>query len=245
MQSEAGSPEIPPRLLAGEIHLWMGRLDDGVPEEAESALSPDEISRRDRLRMPHLRRRFGACRGLLRRLAGHYLGRPAASIVFTYGAQGKPAIEGLEFNLSHSGERLAAAFSRNQPLGLDIEEITPRIHARDIATRYFTVRERSLLDTPDDTVFLRRFFQLWTAKEAVMKATGLGFALALDRITIGLDPLCLLALDHPGSRAWNLIDVAPAADCAGTLACPPGCSVRSFHLPPPGASDVGICGAQR
>ena len=231
MRSEHTSAADHPALAPGEIHLWLARLDTGAIDAAGPVLSAEELQRRDRLRMPHLRRRFDACRTLLRRLIGRYLNCPARTVSFSYGAQGKPAVPGLEFNLSHSGDRMAVAFAREAPLGLDIEEIAPRLHARDIADRYFTPEERALLATPNDTLFRRRFFQLWTAKEAVMKATGLGFALDLHRIAIDLDPLRLANLDWDGPRDWTLTAVTPAPDCAGALAAPPGFTVRSFLLP--------------
>lgn len=183
--------------------------------------------------MPFLRTRFAVARGTLRILAGKYLGTAPNELAFRYGAQGKPELDGLHFNISHSGDRLAAAFSVDSPLGLDIEELSPRLHTRDIAERYFSSRERNELETSGDEEFLRRFYRLWTAKEAVMKATALGFALELSKIEIGLDPLRLVSLDWDGPCDWELLDVAPGEDCAGTLACRPGSTLTRFTISRP------------
>lgn len=217
-------------LQPGNVHLWDRTLDDTAPAAFQPLLSPDEIARMERFKMPFLRSRFAVSRGTLRILAGRYLGVPPGSLAFRYGTQGKPELDGLHFNISHSGGRMAAAFSCDDPLGLDIEEISPRLHARDIAGRYFSARERETLETPDDTEFLRRFYQLWTAKEAVMKATSLGFALELANIEIGLNPLRLTSLKWDGPCDWELHNVAPGEDCAGTLACRPGCTVSRFSM---------------
>lgn len=178
--------------------------------------------------MPHLRRRYAIARGALRILAGRYLGIAPADLAFRYGEHGKPEIDGLHFNLSHTGDLMAVAFSPDGPLGLDIEEISPRLHARDIAGRYFSPRERQELETPDDEEFLRRFFRLWTSKEALMKATSLGFALELSKIEIGLNPLRVVALNWSGPQKWELHAVDPADGFMGTLAAPPDCKIERF-----------------
>jgi 4'-phosphopantetheinyl transferase len=219
-----------PPLSPGEVHLWRQTLDETDPVPYQGWLSPDEVARMARFKMPFLRTRFAVARGTLRCLAGRYLEVSPEKLTFRYGAHGKPELDGLHFNISHSGGRLAVAFGCDGPLGLDIEQISPRLHARDIAGRYFSAREREELDTADDAEYLRRFYRLWTAKEAVMKATALGFALELANIEIGLNPLRLVSLNWDGPRDWELRDVAPGEDCAGTLACRPGCTVREFSV---------------
>lgn len=227
MPSPGGS--LPP-LQPGVVHLWHSRLDRATPAVYERWLSRDETARMERLMRPVLRTRFAVARGTLRLLAGRYLGRDPEKLAFRYGEHGKPELDGLHFNISHSGERLAAAFSCDGPVGLDIEKISRRDRARDIAARYFSVRECAELKTSDDAEYLCRFYRLWTAKEAVMKATSLGFALELAHIEIGLNPLRLVSLQWDGPCDWELHDVAPGEDCAGTLACRPGSTVSVFTL---------------
>lgn len=182
--------------------------------------------------MPVLRTRYAIARGALRVLAGRYLEEKPGTLPFIYGEHGKPALKNrpLHFNLSHSGDLMVAAFTLDGPLGLDIEQISPRLHARDIARRYFSERERGEMETSDDKRYLRRFFRLWTAKEALMKATSLGFALELSKIEVGLDPLRVVSLDWDGPGDWTLHRVDPAEDFAGTLACRPGGEVARFSF---------------
>lgn len=217
-------PQLP--LQAGQVDLWRCRLDRAEQDTFRQVLSADEMRRRERFKMPHLQTRFTVARGALRILAGRYLDKPPESLRFLYGAQGKPLLDGLHFNLSHSGDLMTAAFSVDGPLGIDIEEITPRLYIRDIASRYFSKRECGELETPDDTEFLHRFYRLWTAKEAVMKATALGFALELSKIEVGLFPLRLITLE--GGDAWTLREAAPAPEFAGTLACRADAEIRWF-----------------
>ena len=89
-----------------------------------ATLSADEQVRAARFRFAEHRDRFSAGRGLLRELLGGYVQRPAATLRFAQGAQGKPHLVGeaagaLHFNLSHSGERALYAVARRE-VGVDI-----------------------------------------------------------------------------------------------------------------------------
>lgn len=88
-----------------------------------------------------------------------------------YGEYGKPYIPGgAEFNVSHGGNWAVLASDR-QLIGVDIEPINPA--NLDVAKRVFTPNERSWMDQDP----LVRFHILWTIKESIMKAAGLGLQL--------------------------------------------------------------------
>jgi 4'-phosphopantetheinyl transferase len=91
----------------------------------------------------------------------------------TYGKNGKPYLSNgsMHFSLSHSGGYaiLAAA---DAEIGADIEKITAYDGA--VAARCFTEEELRWLEEQGGD---EAFFVLWTAKESVMKASGLGFSL--------------------------------------------------------------------
>ncbi|MCL1807449.1 MAG: 4'-phosphopantetheinyl transferase superfamily protein [Oscillospiraceae bacterium] len=86
---------------------------------------------------------------------------------------GKPTMKdgGQFFNLSHSGDYVVLATAGRQ-IGVDIEKITRFSEA--VAARCFTPQER---DWMQEQRTGEAFFQIWTAKESVMKAIGLGFSL--------------------------------------------------------------------
>jgi 4'-phosphopantetheinyl transferase len=52
----------------------------------------------------------------------------------------------------------------------------------NIATRYFTPIESSALEALATPARVRRFVELWTLKEAYLKARGLGLSIPLDAI---------------------------------------------------------------
>ena len=105
---------------------------------------------------------------LVRHLAHEYLGLKGDEIRYTYSKNGKPSISGAPnfcFNISHSGEYVICAVSK-QSIGCDIQYKKPC----DIRMgRYiFTPEEMSLVHNSDD------FYRMWTLKEALLKAIGIG-----------------------------------------------------------------------
>src|SRR5436190_3484493 len=99
------------RLGPAEVHVWRAGLvvDEAELERLAAFLSPDEHERARRFRLPELRRRFVATRGILRELLGHYLQSPPAHFRFQQNEHGKPFLAAahsadLRFNVSHSRE---------------------------------------------------------------------------------------------------------------------------------------------
>ena len=113
-----------PRLLGDQVWVW--RLGLRETEELDWAwgdLSSAERERAHRYRHQGDRQGFILTRSWLRRLAGAYLGLAPQSVQFQLGPHGKPFLRGhpLQFNLSHSGDWALLAFSRDRPLGIDLE----------------------------------------------------------------------------------------------------------------------------
>ncbi len=96
---------------------------------------------------------------------------------------GKPFLpNGPCFNLSHSGNKVVLV-TDEQETGVDIEAIVP--YPLNVVRKVFTEFEQSWLrfQATDEA-----FYRLWTGKEAVMKALGLGFQLPPESFEISPDP---------------------------------------------------------
>ena len=85
-----------------------------------------------------------------------------------YNEYGKPNIKGgLHFSISHCKAGIAVAVD-DQPIGIDIEAIR---HAdEELIERVMNEQERKQIKTDRD------FTRLWTGKEAVVKAQGVGIS---------------------------------------------------------------------
>ncbi|MDR2012983.1 MAG: 4'-phosphopantetheinyl transferase superfamily protein [Rhodanobacter sp.] len=169
-----------PALGDAEIHVWSACVEGA---------SPRAIAK--------------AAHALLERLLRGYT--PDGTVPrIERGPHGKPFAPDwpdLEFNLSHAGPQVLLAFARRQALGVDIEAETRRFSA-GLARRFFAPRETAALERLPEPLRHTAFLHLWTHKEALLKALGVGLHFGLDRIEF--------ALDENGSVS-SLHNCAPAA----------------------------------
>ena len=88
-----------------------------------------------------------------------------------FDANGKPFVDGVCFNLSHSGDMVICAVSENE-VGCDIEQIkdAPRL----VAEKAFSLEEREQLQQISDELYNKEFFRIWTKKESFLKMKGTG-----------------------------------------------------------------------
>jgi 4'-phosphopantetheinyl transferase len=222
---------IAPVLADDEVHVWRARLDRPAEhfQELMTLLSEEECARADRFHFERHRRRFIAARGLLRVLLGDYLKGDARRVEFHYGAAGKPRLTPdietppLHFNVTHSGEIALFAFCRARELGIDVEQVRPYAHAEQIAKRFFSQRESALLQALPPEERNAAFFNAWTRKEALLKATGKGISFGLDRVEVALapgQPAQFVSLDGDKRKAggWALWSLTPAPGYVAAVA---------------------------
>ncbi|GLQ88444.1 4'-phosphopantetheinyl transferase family protein [Dyella flagellata] len=152
----------------------------------------------------------------LRALLGIYLGLPAEAVALVEGEHGKPQLaepwdRWLQFNWSHSGEAALVAIARDCSPGVDIERLRPRPRAMQLAERFFHPEETAALAKLDESRREQAFLQLWTAKEAVLKALGRGIAFGLQRLQLTVAPAtpCVLWLEGDDATQWQLHSVCP------------------------------------
>ena len=220
------APSAPPRLGAGEVHVFAARLDD--PAAAPPPwLSPDERRRAARFHFERDRRRFAAARGILRAILGRYLGLDPSALGFAYGHHGKPALAspsaGPRFNVSHSGGLALLAFAAEHEVGVDVEQERPVPEMDSIRERNFSARENAELGVLPEAERGRAFFRCWTRKEAFIKAIGDGLSYPLDAFDVTVAPgeparLLRVGGDPDAARRFHLEGLEPAHGFAAALA---------------------------
>lgn len=102
---------------------------------------------------------------------------------FDYTSYGKPylGLNEVFLNWSHSGEFISLATAK-RPVGVDIE-----CHCKieRAAARYICCNEEwEKMDRLEGSVFLTEFYRLWTAKESLLKAKGIGLGMEPSRLKI-------------------------------------------------------------
>ncbi|MEL6429376.1 MAG: 4'-phosphopantetheinyl transferase superfamily protein [Planctomycetota bacterium] len=84
-----------------------------------------------------------------------------------------PTAGGWHWSISHDRTLVAAAVWRHGPVGVDLERI--ELRRRLLVERVSTAEERELLgETEEVPLDALGFARLWTTKEAVVKAEGIG-----------------------------------------------------------------------
>ena len=182
--------QFPPenlQLFDNEVHLWGKYLDIPIEEVKELAkiLAPDEQKRADRFRFPIHRKRFIVARATLRNILASYLDLDAKQIQFQYSDRGKPSLidRNIKFNLSHSSDLAVYGFTNNRNIGVDLEYLKDMPDAENLAKRFFSNNEYQAISSLQPSYKQQAFFQIWTAKEAYLKATGVGLT-GLDDVEI-------------------------------------------------------------
>ena len=179
----------------GELHLLLVDLREAAASERglRGFLSRDEIERAARFQAEGARSRFVLTRGWLRVILARCLNATPERLTFSYGANGKPALaeewrrSELFFNVSHSGDYALIGLTSGRAIGVDIEQVRPMPDFAEIASGYFSETEMRAIEAFPEADRLRGFFRCWTRKEAFMKATGDGMAIALDAFSVTLD----------------------------------------------------------
>ncbi len=216
------TPQETPKLFPDEVHLWLVRLEgqDLDLEDLGEALSKDEQTKAHRFRFEQHRRRYVACRGILRKLIGRYLLQEPSHIRFRYEPKGKPVLdkksgEGLQFNLSHSEGLALFALTRDREIGVDVERVRRISDSTQIAERFFSLREREELRGLSSPNRIAGFFNCWTRKEAYLKARGEGISKGLDQFCVSLVPgeparLLTVGWDPKEVERWSMLSLLPA-----------------------------------
>jgi 4'-phosphopantetheinyl transferase len=230
---EPAWPEPPndPRLNANEVHVWSVSLDQAQSQMSNLAatLCPEEQTRARRFHFERDRNRFVVARGSLRSLLGRYLRIPPGEITFEYSTRGKPSLENISgcgavhSNLAHSGGLALIAVTRVAELGVDVEQSRAVEDAEAIAQRFFSARESAILRSLPPPEVQTVFFNLWTRKEAWLKATGEGIGETLNQVEVSClanEPSRVVSLfgNVEAAREWRLMHLTPANGYVGALA---------------------------
>ena len=184
------SQEIYSRKMQSELFVYYGdskNFEIKIPE-LYSLLSNNEQERANRFKYKTDFNCYVSVHALLRVELCKLLNINIKSILIEESKNGKPSVSGsdMPFSLSRSKNYFTFIIGKNnQMVGIDIEQIKREINFADISRNYFSPEEQhsiySLAKTADQIV---AFFEIWTRKEALLKAMGIGINTELNKVQV-------------------------------------------------------------
>ena len=110
-------------------------------------------------------------------------------------------------------------------VGIDAESVDRIVDAHEVARRFFAPAEIAMLDAcSGEPERSRKFVELWTLKEAYVKAIGKGLIVPLDQFSFTIDEAGRIGFEaQPGMIAgpfvFTLIAPTPSARVAVAVQC--------------------------
>lgn len=222
-------------LPPGDIQLWVCRdeliVAADLLAEYAAVLSDSERQRMAQFHFARHRHQYLVTRALVRHVLSMYRpGIPPQHWCFAYNDHGKPCIDpvldpsqSLHFNVSHTDGLIVMAVSR-QAIGIDVEDLQRQGDGVSVADTFFAAAERHDLQQCGAAHRAQRFFEIWTLKEAYIKARGEGLAVPLDSFAFRLGPSCghSLQFNPPttDARHWQFWSTMLLARyCLAVAAC--------------------------
>ena len=148
----------------------------------EVYLDETEQQKLQKITVEAKRHAFVVCRFVAKQLIGEFFGLDPLTLRFQYTERGKPYVNvpGVEFNISHSGDYALIGVSHHK-IGVDIEKMKPNRNFKGLAEAVLSEDERRWVFGGSNQVspheeMIKRFYQLWTLKEARLKCDGDGLA---------------------------------------------------------------------
>lgn len=147
-------------------------------------LDSKELQTFERYRTEAKKNEFLIGRAMLKTILAAYLGVQPTRILFVYNAHGKPSLMELPeyrmnkpmyFNLSHSNGMIACAVTTYGPVGIDVE-LTTKDHLKVMPSVFVAQEQVYVLEQYANIDRIDRFYEIWTRKEAHVKALGEGFS---------------------------------------------------------------------
>ncbi|WP_133911804.1 4'-phosphopantetheinyl transferase family protein [Streptomyces sp. NBC_00582] len=156
-------------------------------------LDPVERARHEATVDPASRDRFLVGCALSRRILGELLGVPPEDVPLRRvcptcgGPHGKPRLAvraGYDFSVTHSGDVVGVAVCRGAQVGLDVEEADTALDVDAAARTALSARETAAFYALPPAERKPAFLRIWTRKEAVLKALGVGLRAPLRELEV-------------------------------------------------------------
>jgi len=199
-----------PSIDSNTVAVWrinMSLIQSESFAKMRTCLSDREKQRLEKFSHANAAQQYLISRYATRNIIAHYLKCKTTEFDFEYNRYGKPSINAanhtlsrLHFNLSHSGDTILLALSAAAEVGIDVEHDRTRCDVLKLAQRFFHPLEFQQLIQLPKAQQRHGFYDVWTRKEAFVKAIGTGMQLPFNRFQVSLDASPRLLQQDP---AWR------------------------------------------
>lgn len=199
---------------------------------AEAWLDCNERMRAARFRHSHDRIVYVLAHALWRKAVGRCLELEPLDVPMVFTPLGQPVLPGtgLATSLSHSGRWVAIAIGTAEILGVDIERAPAEICLDDLIANVCHEDEAHAMHAlPPDQRELA-LLQLWTRKEALLKAFGVGLTVPPHSIRLLPDAHSAPPPAAHGLPPCTVRDLHLPAGMVGALAAPANITALAIHV---------------
>ena len=200
-------------------------------DEAMGVLSVPERERSRRFRQPQHRDEYVLAHAIWRLVLAEALGVAPEDVPLASTPHGQPCLPGTGYatSLSHSGGQVAIAIARTQCIGIDVERSPPRLGVQDLLKVVCTGNEAAALQSLPLHLRDDAMLALWTRKEALLKAFGVGLLVSPSSIDADAGATISAPAIAAGSPACIVHQLALPAGWVGALAAPQAISRLRMH----------------
>ncbi len=184
-------------LFGDDIHIWYTDpkliTDPYLLDQYYDILSPLERKRYWRFCFDRDRKVYLVTRALVRSALSKYVDLEPGELRFIENKYGRPFVEPQQlskeifFSISHTIGLIVCAITRNSRVGIDAEFIYNRSFTMDMVNKYYSADEIKQIGSLSKNDRAVRIVELWTLKEAYLKARSRGLFLPIESVSFNLD----------------------------------------------------------
>lgn len=169
-------------------YLYTNELENCTPD-VMNILDESEKETFDAYQREEKKQEFLTGRYLLKNVLSYQFNTTPSQIAFKISRYGKVLLDHknsfntkIDFNLSHAKGLVVCALIMDYPIGIDVEKMDRDLN--EIGQRFFHPSEIAYIDHHKDRFKKKLQYELWTKKEAFVKAKGLGMFLPFNEFDI-------------------------------------------------------------
>lgn len=148
-----------------------------------SILTENELTYANRIRSISQRNVWLTCHVTLKTMVGSYLGLKPIEVEFKKNHFGRPFLpdSNLFFNISHTDSSFLLGFNFGGKIGVDLEKLSGSEDLESLIDYAFSTTEAEFCSSEKQS---SHFLEIWTLKEAYLKAIGVGLVDNLGSVNV-------------------------------------------------------------